>query len=110
MNLGSFSVSLSVKNVQASQAFYEMLGFSVVDGRSEDNWLILQNGEARVGIFQDKFEGNLLAFNPPDVREIQQVLKAHSVELLREAEGQSGPASVVLRDPDGNVILIDQLT
>jgi catechol 2,3-dioxygenase-like lactoylglutathione lyase family enzyme len=121
MKLGAFSVSLNVKDLQQSKQFYERLGFSVFAGSMEQNYLILKNGNALVGLFQGMFEGNILTFNPgwdenannmeefDDVRDIQRHLKADGVPLLTEAdETTSGPASLMLVDPDGNTILIDQ--
>jgi len=121
MNLGTFSVSLSVKDIHASKAFYEKLGFTEFGGNIEQNWLILKNGNATVGLFQGMFEKNILTFNPgwdenaqkidafDDVRVIQQELKTKGLELVREAdESTSGPASITLIDPDGNPVLIDQ--
>lgn len=121
MQLGAFSISLSVKDLRVSKEFYEKLGFSVFAGDMEKNYLIMKNGEALVGLFQGMFEGNLLTFNPgwdtsarpledfTDVRDIQRSLKAQGVELTTEAnETTSGPGHLVLVDPDGNVILIDQ--
>lgn len=121
MNLGAFSISLSVADLEASHRFYEKLGFSAVGGDADQNWLILRNGETTIGLFHGMFEGNLLTFNPgwdgqanalesfTDVREIQAHLKEQGVTLVQEADEQStGPASAVLSDPDGNVILIDQ--
>lgn len=109
MNLGTFSVSLAVKDLKASRKFYELLGFSVFDGAEEQNWLMLSNGNTKIGLFQGMFEGNLLTFNPPDVRSIQKVLKANNVPLVQEAdETTTGAAHISFADPDGNVILIDQ--
>ena len=121
MDLGAFSVSLSVKDLAASQAFYEKLGFQPVGGDASQNWLILRNGDHVIGLFQGMFDKNILTFNPgwdqqgnetnpfTDVREIQETLKARGVELTREAdESGEGPASLTLIDPDGNPILIDQ--
>lgn len=121
MKLGAFSVSLSVKDLKTSKAFYEKLGFSQFGGSMEQNYLIMKNGESLVGLFQGMFEGNLLTFNPgwdtsaqalddyDDVRSIQSSLKANGIPLMSEADTEtSGPASVMLTDPDGNVILIDQ--
>ncbi len=121
MQLGAFSVCLSVKDLQTSKTFYEKLGFQVVAGEAAGNWLILKNAEAIIGIFQGKFEGNMLAFNPgwdskakklesfTDVRELQRQLKAQGVRFVREAdESSSGPAHCVAIDPDGNPILLDQ--
>jgi len=121
MSLGAFSVSLSVKDINASKEFYEHLGFSVFAGDIEMNYLIMKNGNALIGLFQGMFDQNILTFNPgwdesankldsfTDVREVQQELKSKNIKLEREAdETTSGPASIVLYDPDGNTILIDQ--
>lgn len=111
MNLGTFSVSLAVKDIATSRAFYEKLGFTVLDGKQEDRWLILINGDAKVGLFQGMFDQNILTFNPPDVRAIQKSLKADGISLALEAdETTTGPAHIALADPDGNQILIDQHT
>jgi lactoylglutathione lyase len=119
--LGAFSVSLAVKNLQASLAFYEKLGFEVFGGDPAQNWLILRNGTATIGLFQGMFERNILTFNPgwddkaqaveefTDVREHQRRLKSRGLELTTEAdESSTGPASFVVVDPDGNPVLIDQ--
>ncbi len=121
MELGAFSVSLAVKELHASKAFYEKLGFQVFMGDPAQNWLILRNGQTVIGLFQGMFEKNILTFNPgwdqdaqaldsfSDVRQLQARLKAQGVELLSEAdESGSGPASFMLQDPDGNTILFDQ--
>jgi catechol 2,3-dioxygenase-like lactoylglutathione lyase family enzyme len=121
MNLGAFSVSLAVKDLEASKAFYEKLGFHVFGGDAEQNWLIMKNGDHVIGLFQDMFEKNILTFNPgwdqdantlesfTDVRDLQRALKAQGIEIHTEAdESTSGPASFVIVDPDGNPILIDQ--
>lgn len=121
MNLGTFSISLAVKDLAASKSFYEKLGFEAFGGDIEQNWLILKNGDHVIGLFQGMFEGNLLTFNPgwdqsgtelesfTDVREIQRELKEQGIALGSEAdESTSGPASIMLSDPDGNQILIDQ--
>jgi len=121
MQLGNFSVSLTVKDLQASRAFYEKFGFEVFHDGSEHNYMILQNGECTIGLFQGMFEKNILTFNPgwdrkaqaldefTDVRELQRRLKAQGVELAQEAdESTTGPASFVAVDPDGNPILVDQ--
>jgi catechol 2,3-dioxygenase-like lactoylglutathione lyase family enzyme len=119
--LGNFSVSLAVKDLKASREFYEKLGFHAVAGDAAQNWLILQNETATIGLFQGMFEKNMLTFNPgwdrssntlsafDDVREIQRVLKSRGLTLTIEAdESTSGPASLMLVDPDGNPILVDQ--
>lgn len=121
MKLGAFSVSLTVKDLVVSKEFYEKLGFVVFAGNLKMNYLIMKNGNALIGLFQGMFEQNILTFNPgwdedattlenfDDVREIQANLKAKKVKLESEADtSTSGPASIVLTDPDGNTILIDQ--
>ncbi|GJM25790.1 MAG: hypothetical protein DHS20C16_22050 [Phycisphaerae bacterium] len=121
MDLGTFSVSLAVKDIAASRAFYEKLGFKQIHGDQSQNWLILQNGTSTIGLFQGMFERNCLTFNPgwandgnhpekfTDVREIQKRLKADGLTLTTEAdESTEGPASCTLVDPDGNPVLIDQ--
>jgi catechol 2,3-dioxygenase-like lactoylglutathione lyase family enzyme len=121
IKLGVFSVSLSVKDLEASKAFYEKLGFLVFGGGMEKNYLIMKNGNALIGLFQGMFEGNILTFNPgwdeeaknmddfDDIREIQRHLKENGISLTSEAdENTSGPANLMLTDPDGNVILLDQ--
>lgn len=121
MKLGAFSVSLSVKNLDASKEFYEKLGFEVFAGGADKNYFIMKNNNALIGLFQGMSEGNLLTFNPgwdenaqdvqpfDDVRAIQKSLKSNGIELMAEADEQtSGPASIMTTDPDGNVILIDQ--
>ena len=121
MELGTFSISLAVKNIEASRAFYEKFGFEVFGGDASQNWLILKNGDHTIGLFQGMFEKNTLTFNPgwdknaaqvdtfTDVRELQRQLKAQGVELSTEAdEASTGPASFVAVDPDGNPILVDQ--
>jgi len=121
MELGAFSISLAVTDLAASRTFYEALGFEVVGGDAEQNWLILRNGDHTIGLFQGMFERNMLTFNPGwgphcetldsfmNVREIQKRVKAAGIEPAQEAdESGSGPASFVVIDPDGNPVLIDQ--
>lgn len=121
MELGAFSISLTVKNLAVSKSFYEKLGFVAYAGDASQNWLIMKNGEHVIGLFQGMFERNILTFNPgwdqgaqplpsfTDVREIQRELKARGLELQEVAdEGTTGPAYLTLEDPDGNPILIDQ--
>jgi len=121
MQLGAFSVSLAVKDTAASAAFYEKLGFSKHGGDVTQNWLILKNGEAVIGLFQGMFEKNALTFNPgwiqdaqaldsfTDLREIQRQLKAQGIQFLSEADEETkGPASFMVLDPDGNPIIVDQ--
>lgn len=121
MKLGAFSVSLSVKDLNTSKAFYEKLGFSVFGGDMEKNYLIMKNETTLIGLFQGMFEGNILTFNPgwdhnaqtlesyEDVRAIQKGLKEQGLSFVSEAnESGSGPGSFVMMDPDGNTILVDQ--
>jgi lactoylglutathione lyase len=108
MKLGTFSVSLTVKDIKASRAFYEKLGFEQIDGVEEQNWLIMRQGDVKIGLFQGMFEKNLMTFNPRDVRGLQAKLKQDGIQPLTEAEGEEGPAHMVLQDPDGNTILFDQ--
>lgn len=121
MKLGAFSISLSVKNLQTSKEFYEKLGFSVFGGAMERNYLIMKNEESLVGLFQGMFNANILTFNPgwnqsainledyDDVRKIQEALKNQGIEVGNEIDPKSqGPASFMVTDPDGNLILIDQ--
>jgi catechol 2,3-dioxygenase-like lactoylglutathione lyase family enzyme len=121
MELGAFSISLTVKDIEASRKFYEKFGFETFGGDASQNWLILKNGDHVIGLFQGMFEKNTLTFNPgwdssaneldsfTDVRDLQRQLKAKGVELLSEAdESTTGPASFVAVDPDGNPILVDQ--
>jgi len=121
MKLGAFSVSLSVKDINKSKLFYENLGFEVLGGDITQNWLIMKNGSSVIGLFQGMFEDNILTFNPgwnqnaenldsfTDIRDIQKQLKSKEFNLLSEAdETTEGPASLTMKDPDGNLILIDQ--
>jgi len=121
MKLGAFSISLSVKDLKVSQNFYENLGFSVFAGSQESMYLIMKNEDSLIGLFQGMFEGNILTFNPgwdqnasavekfDDVRTIENTLKQHHIKLDKEVgETTSGPGSIVLKDPDGNVIMLDQ--
>ncbi|MFS4466636.1 VOC family protein [Maribacter sp. 2210JD10-5] len=121
MNLGTFSVSLTVKDIHASKSFYEKIGFTVFHGDIEQKWLIMKNETAVIGLFQGMFEKNILTFNPgwdsnanalesfTDIREIQKHMLEKGLELVRKADDTtSGPASLTLIDPDGNPILLDQ--
>ena len=121
MKLGCFSISLAVKDLQKSREFYEKLGFTKFHGDIEQNWLILKNGNCTLGLFQGMFPKNILTFNPgwdanaqnvdsfTDVRDIQSQLKAQGLSITTEVvEGTQGPGSLILEDPDGNPILIDQ--
>ena len=121
MKLGAFSVSLSVKDLAASRAFYEKLGFRAIGGDPTQNWLILRNDTTTIGLFQGMFEKNMLTFNPgwdaacntlpdfTDVRELQRRIKASGITPVSQAdESTTGPASLVVVDPDGNPVLLDQ--
>jgi len=119
-SLGSFSVSLAVKDLKTSRAFYEALGFSAMHDSSEQGWLILTNGKVVIGLFQGMFENNILTFNPgwgemaqpvenfADVRDIQKDLKAKGLEITTEVSSASGPGHLILTDPDGNTNMLDQ--
>lgn len=121
MKLGAFSVSLAVKDIEASKTFYEAFGFQVFHGNAAQKWLIMKSGDHVIGLFQGMFERNLLTFNPgwdqnaqplgefTDIRQIQRHLKAQGIAFQQEAdEGTTGPASFIAVDPDGNPILFDQ--
>ena len=121
MELGNFSISLAVKDIEASKVFYEKLGFTVFAGDQSQNWLIMKNGDTNIGLFQGMFDKNILTFNPgwnsnaqpleefTDVRELQRQLKASGVNMISEAdENSTGPANFMIVDPDGNTILVDQ--
>ena len=121
MELGAFSISLAVKDIEASRKFYEKFGFTVFGGDAAQNWLILKNGNHVIGLFQGMFEKNSLTFNPgwdsnaqklstfTDVRDLQRKLKSQGVKLMSEAdENTTGPASFIAVDPDGNPIIVDQ--
>lgn len=121
MTLGAFSVSLAVKDLAASRAFYEKLGFTTFGGNPEHRWVILKNGDHIIGLFQGMFDKNILTFNPgwdqnaqavpafTDVRDLQKRLKAQGVAFVQQAdETTTGPASFIVVDPDGNPILVDQ--
>ncbi|MBM3754691.1 MAG: VOC family protein [Acidobacteria bacterium] len=121
MQLGAFSISLAVKDIKASKAFYEKFGFQSMMGEPENNWLIMKNGDHVIGLLQGMFDKNILTFNPgwdsnakkletfTDVRELQRQLKAQGVTFASEAdENTTGPASFVAVDPDGNSTLVDQ--
>lgn len=120
MELGAFSVSLAVKDLAASRAFYEKLGFEATGGDPAQNYLILRNGTTTIGLFEGMFEKNILTFNPgwnsqaealesfTDVRDLERMLRERGIEPVQSAAAGDGPAHVVLEDPDGNPVLIDQ--
>lgn len=120
MQLGNFSISLNVKDLQKSKDFYQKLGFEVIHGEESQGWLILKNNTTNLGLFQGMFDKNILTFNPgwdsngkevnpfTDIRDLQKQLKDSGIKLQKEAEAGTGPASLTIIDPDGNPILIDQ--
>lgn len=121
MELGAFSISLNVKDIHASQEFYEKLGFQSLGGNTNDKWIILKNGDTVIGLFEGMFEKNMLTFNPgwnqdatetdsfTDIRDLQKELKSKGMVFVNEAdESSTGPAHFVITDPDGNPILVDQ--
>ncbi len=121
LELGNFSVSLAVKDIKASKAFYEKLDFKVVGGKLEQNWIVLQNGAVTIGLFQGMFDKNIMTFNPgwtkdkqtltdfQDVRDLQRTLKARGLKIATEAdETKAGPAHFIITDPDGNPLMFDQ--
>jgi catechol 2,3-dioxygenase-like lactoylglutathione lyase family enzyme len=121
MELGAFSVSLSVKNIPASKEFYEKIGFKKIGGDETQNWLIMRNGDHTIGLFQGMFDTNILTFNPgwdkdcnqleefQDIREIYQELKNSNLNILENGiKGDKGPSHFSIQDPDGNLILFDQ--
>lgn len=121
MELGAFSVSLSVSNIEESKVFYQKLGFEIVGGDQSQNWLVLKNGDHKVGLFQGMFEGNIMTFNPgwdqsrktlesfTDVRELLSEFESQGVNIVQKSiNGERGPSSFSIKDPDGNSILIDQ--
>lgn len=121
MGIGAFSVSLTVKDIRASKAFYEKLGFNVFHGDIEQNWLIMNNENCTIGLFQGMFDKNMLTFNPgwnnkaeevnpfKDIRVLQEELRSQGIAFRSEVAGSTaGPGSFVIEDPDGNPILVDQ--
>ncbi len=121
MKLGAFSVSLSVKNIEDSKVFYQKIGFEIIGGEQSDNWLILRNGDHTIGLFQGMFEENIMTFNPgwdkncnplesfTDVRELLKEFESQGINIVdKNINGESGPSSLSIQDPDGNLILIDQ--
>jgi lactoylglutathione lyase len=121
MELGNFSLSLAVRDIGASRAFYEAFGFAVVAGDQSQKWLVLANGATKIGLFQDMFEANLMTFNPgwsasgetleqfTDVRDLQRALRTRGIAFLAEADEMGdGPAHFLVADPDGNRIMVDQ--
>ena len=110
MELGTFSVSLTVKDIVKSKEFYEVLGFEAYEGCGsvEDKWLIMKKGQCIIGLFEGMFDNNIMTFNPPDARTIEKHLLANGIEIDTQTAGDDGPAHCILKDPDGNVIMFDQ--
>jgi len=121
MSIGAFSISLTIKDINVSKEFYEKLGFKVFGGDIEQKWLIMQNGDCTIGLFEGMFEDNIMTFNPgwnnnaeevnpfTDIREIEKQLKEKGIKFDQETDkSESGPASFIISDPDGNKILVDQ--
>jgi predicted lactoylglutathione lyase len=110
MNLGTFSVSLTVKDIAKSKAFYEVLGFKALEGCGsiEDKWLIMKQEQSIIGLFEGMFDHNIMTFNPTDAREVEKHLLAHDIVIDAPTSGESGPTHCILKDPDGNVIMFDQ--
>lgn len=121
MNLGVFSLSLNVSDIEVSKQFYENLGFEVFGGVLEQKWLIMKQGDTIIGLFEGQLDSNIMTFNPgwdsncgevnpfTDVRDIQKELKDKGVEFVKEAEtSTTGPEHFIILDPDGNTILVDQ--
>ena len=110
MELGKFCLSLTVKDIAISKDFYETMGFEQVSGCGsvQDKWLIMQNGDTMIGLFQDMFDKNIMTFNPTDVRGFQAHLQQAGISLDKTASGDSGPAHIMFRDPDGNLIMLEQ--
>lgn len=108
MNLGNFSISLTVKDLDTSRAFYESFGFEMIAGEPEQNWIILKNGDAKIGLFHGMFDENIITFNPMDARGVEKIIKEAGYKLETECTGEDGPTSFIVKDPDGNTILVDQ--
>ncbi|BFT31239.1 hypothetical protein D210916BOD24_24150 [Alteromonas sp. D210916BOD_24] len=110
MELGLFSLSLSVNNISESKAFYEALGFDAMPscGSVEDKWLIMKHGQTMIGLFEGMFENNIMTFNPSDVRAVQATLEAEGIDINVPVKGDSGPGHFMVKDPDGNSIMFDQ--
>ena len=109
IDLGKFSFSLAVADVQKSRTFYEGLGFEAYDDHQSENWLIMKNGETTLGLFQGMFEENILSFHPSDVRAAHKAIEANGVEIMSAPQGDDGPAHMMLKDPDGNLVMLDQI-
>jgi len=108
MNLGNFSISLTVKDLARSRKFYETIGFEMIAGVPEENWILLKNGNAKIGLFQGMFDENLMTFNPTDARRIESVIEKAGYQVETATTGDTGPTHFIVKDPDGNTILVDQ--
>lgn len=108
VDLGNFSISLNVADIHKSLAFYSAFGFERIAGNIEQNWIILKNGDAKIGLFQGMFENNMMTFNPKDARSVEAGIKAAGYEIESPTTGEDGPCHFSLTDPDGNRILVDQ--
>ena len=108
MELGRFSVSLAVEDLARSRKFYEALGFAQVAGEPDQGWIILKNGDAKVGLFHGMFEDNLMTFNPMDARTVEATMREQGYEPVTGTEAGDGPCHFLLKDPDGNLLLVDQ--
>lgn len=110
MELGLFSLSLSVSDISKSKVFYEALGFEALPscGSLEEKWLIMKHGQTMIGLFEGMFENNIMTFNPSDVREVQAALKAQGIDIEVPVKNESGPGHFIVKDPDGNSIMFDQ--
>ena len=108
MDLGMFSLSLAVKDIKASRRFYETLGFTAECGEEAQKWLIMANGDTRIGLFEGMFTENILTFNPADARMVETTLREAGYDIEKPVEGDEGPCHTVLRDPDGNMLMFDQ--
>ena len=108
MDLGKFSISLNVKDIEKSLAFYQQLGFSQIAGELAQNWVILENGEAKIGLFEGMFDKNIMTFNPANIKPIQEKLAENGIDFGQNISGQDWPNMALFTDPDGNQILIDQ--
>ena len=107
MELGAFSISLTVKDLASARAFYETLGFRRIDG-DDETWVVLDSAGTKIGLFQGMFDQNMLTFNPPDARKVERAIADAGFEVVAPTEGDTGPAHFIATDPDGNTILFDQ--
>ncbi len=109
MDVGTFTISVAVKDLAAARAFYETLGFTVFDG-DEESWVMMANGGAKIGLFEGMFESNIITFNPPDARAIEAAVVGAGYEIASPTDGENGPTNFLVIDPDGNTVMFDQHT